>query len=84
MLWIKELKIALVEEDELKIEKLIQGLPQFETIEEMKETAYLMQEAHNFLSAEKDKLAGKLVKIKKQKEFLNTAAMKHSSFDQTH
>ena len=82
--WTKQLKISIIENDETSIEKLIQDLPQFETIEEMKEAAYMMQEAHDFLSAKKDELASNLVKIKKQKEFLNSTITKTSSFDQSH
>ena len=84
MLWIKELKIALLEEDELKIESLIDDLPQFDSIEQMKEAAFMMQEVHNFLNQEKGSYASKLVKLKKQKEFLNTTVKKYSSFDQSH
>ena len=82
--WAKELKIAIAEENEKKIEKVIEQLPQFESLEQMKEAAYLMQEAHKFLTAKKDEFASKLVKIKKQKEFLNATMAKTSSFDQSH
>ena len=73
-----------MEEDELKIETLIDELPQFKSLEEMKEAAYMMQEVHNFLNREKNNYASKLVKLKKQKEFLNTTVKKQSSFDQSH
>lgn len=84
MTWAKALQIALVEEDELAMEKLIEELPQFETLEQMKEAAYMMQEVHNFLSKKKNDYASKMLKIKKQKEFLNTTAKKQPSFDQSH
>lgn len=84
MQWTKELKIAIIEEDELKIEKIISELPQFNSLEQMDEAAHLMKAAHKLLSEKKDELASKLVKIKKQKEFLNSTLVKKSSFDQSH
>lgn len=84
MQWINQLKISIIEQDELKIEELIQDLPAFDSLEQMTEAAYLMQEAHNLLSSKKDALASKLVKLKKQKEFLSSTLLKTSSFDQIH
>jgi len=81
--WAKELKIAIAEENEVNIEKIIEELPHFNSIKEMEEAAFLMQEAHLFLSSKKDELASKLIKIKKQKEFLNSTMTKSSSFDQS-
>lgn len=84
MEWINQLKIAIIENNEKKIESLIEKLPQFESVEQMKEAAYIMQEAHNLLTQEKDILASKLLKIKKQKEFINSSIIQRSSFDQSH
>ena len=81
--WVDQLKIALIEKDETKIEKLVEQLPSFNSIEEMKEAAYMMQEAHDFLTSQKEKLATNLLKIKKQKEFLDTANKRFSSFDKS-
>lgn len=84
MEWNNQLKIAIIEKNEEKIEKLIQTLPTFESLEQMEEAAYLMQEVHTFLSSKKDEFAHKLVQFKKQKEFLNSTILKTSSFDQSH
>lgn len=84
MRWADQLKIAIIEKDESKIETIIEKLPNFNSIEEMEEAAYLMQEAHNFLATQKEKFAAKLLKIKKQKEFLEATSASTSSFDQTH
>jgi len=82
--WVKALQIALLEENELKMQKLIEELPQFDTLEQMQEAAYMMQEVHSFLSKQKNDYASKMLKIKKQKEFLNSAVKKRPSFDQSH
>ncbi len=84
MQWINELKIAIVEENEEKIEKLIQELPSFDDVQTMQNAAYLMKEAHILLSLKKDALASSLIKIKKQKEFLNTLSSSSPSFNQSH
>lgn len=84
MEWINQLKIAIVEENENRIEELLTDLPQFSSLKEMQSAAYLMQEAHNFLTRKKDEYASKLVKLKKQKEFLNSSINTPSSFDQSH
>jgi len=82
--WTNQLKIAIIENNELKIEELLTELPQFDSLEQMKEAAYMMQEAHTLLNKEKNILTSKLLKIKKQKEFLNSSIRHQSSFDQSH
>ena len=84
MQWIKELKIAIAEENESKIEKLINEIPKFSSLKEMEEAAFLMQEAHTFVKSEKERTASILLKIKKQKAFLNATSSQNSSFDQSH
>ncbi len=84
MQWIKNLKIAIIEEDENKIDNLIQQLPQFNSLEQMQEAAHLMQEAYKLLKLKKDHAAASLLKIKKQKEFLQTTSTAKTSFDQSH
>jgi len=81
--WVKELKIAIAEENESKIENLTQELPKFSSLEQMKEAAFLMQEAHTFLKCEKERTATILLKIKKQKAFLDSTSSQNSSFDQS-
>jgi len=84
LIWINQLKIAIVEKNEERIEELIYELPQFDSLEQMEEAAYMMQEAHTLLTKEKETLATKLLKIKKQKEFINSNIKHTSSFDQSH
>lgn len=84
MKWVNQLKIAIIENDASKIDMLVQNMPKFTTEEEMRSAAYLMQEAHTLLSAEKEKIASNLLKLKKQKTFLASASAHNSSFDQSH
>ena len=79
--WINNLKIAIIEKDENKIEEIISTLPTFDSTQQMNEAAYMMKEAHDLLIKQKDILASKLLKIKKQKEYLNSAISKTTSFD---
>jgi len=82
--WTKALKLALLEENDERLEALIEELPQLDSLEQMNEAAFMMQEVHNYLSAKKEDYASKLIKIKKQKAFLNANAVQSSSFDQSH
>ena len=84
MQWINALKIAIIEENEEKIERLILELPDFDDVQTMQNAAYLMKEAHTLLSLKKDTLASNLIKIKKQKEFLNALSPSSPSFNQSH
>lgn len=84
MQWTKALKLALLEENDERLEALIEELPQLDSLEQMNEAAFMMQEVHNYLSAKKEDYASKLIKIKKQKAFLNANAVQSSSFDQSH
>jgi len=82
--WAKELKIAIAEANEKKIDSLIKDLPTFDSLEQMEEAACLMQEAHTLLTSEKEKASSVLSKIKKQKEFLNATSTLRTSFDESH
>lgn len=59
-------------------------LPRFDDVQAMENAAYLMKEAHALLNLKKDTLAASLIKIKKQKEFLNAVSPSSPSFNQSH
>jgi len=84
MQWTNALKIAIAEKNEIKIQKALETLPQFDSLEKMQEAAYMMKEAHDFLTNGKKELAKNLLNLKKQKEFLSSHSSTKSSFDQHH
>jgi len=82
--WINQLKIAIIEKNETKIEELMADFPMFSSQEEMEKAAYLMQEAYDLLVSEKEIVAANLLKIKKQKEFLHSTSPSTPIFSQNH
>lgn len=70
-MWLNELKIALIEKDIEKLEELSNVKLKFETMEEMQEALYLIQEAEQLLTTLKNKTAMSMQQLKKNIDFLN-------------
>ena len=81
MQWIKDFKIALIEENEKNLEKLLEIIPEFTSLDQMQEVAHLMAEVHQVFSSKKDKMASNMLKIKKQKEYLLSTHTPTSKFN---
>jgi len=69
-MWIKEFKIAFIEENISKLLELIDTMPQFDSLHEMQEAQALIIQAHDELLPARDKAAKNLQELKKSKEFL--------------
>ena len=77
MEWIKELKIAIIEENEDKIYNLISHLPQFNSIEEAKVAMGLMQEAYKFVLKKMEETQKIMKNLKTSKSFLESERIKN-------
>jgi len=66
---LNELKIAVINKDLEKIEKLSQKEPECSSLEEMKEMVYFLQKASELLMNEKNKLSNEMDKLKKLKNY---------------
>lgn len=77
MSWVKELKIAIVEEDEEKIYTLISNLPKFNSIEEANAVMALMQEAYRFILEKMQETKHIMKKLKTSKSFLESDRIKN-------
>ncbi len=71
MTWTNNLKVAIIEEDMDSISKALNGLPNFEDLDEAKEALSLIQTAINLAKEKKKETLETMNKIKKTKEFLN-------------
>ena len=71
-MWLNEFKVALVQKDTDKIDLLLSDIPQFETLDEMKEASFLLKEAHTLLQLLRNEAKGSLVQLKKNIEFLES------------
>ncbi len=70
--WINDLKIAIIEENINKIRKLIDSMPAFEKLEDMKEAFALIGEAKNIVEKHKKEISREMEKIRKSKKFLES------------
>ncbi|SFV54709.1 hypothetical protein MNB_SM-6-885 [hydrothermal vent metagenome] len=83
-MWLKELKIAVVQKDVEQVEKLLEDIPSFDNPEEIEEALYLLKEAKSIIEKLKDDTAESMAQMKKNIDFLNSAtADKTAKFDIT-
>jgi len=69
MSWLDDFKIALIEEDDLKISSLISSMPSFNTIEENKEAMALIDQARKTCILKKEKLRKQMQRLEKSRKF---------------
>lgn len=77
MEWVKELKIAIIEENETKIYELISNLPQFNSLNEAKEAMALMQEAYRFVLNKMEETKKIMKNLRTSKSFLESERIKN-------
>ena len=81
-MWLKQLKIAVVERNIDKINELMDDIPQLEKKEEIESAIYLLKEATNLVQGLKDKTKKSMIQMKKNIAFLRaTEAPKTSKLD---
>lgn len=71
-MWLKELKIAVIDRDIYKIQKLIQNVPEIKELSIAKEALALITQAIAIVDEEKKKTLEIMNKIKKTKAFLKS------------
>lgn len=71
-MWLNSLKIAIVEKNTDKIDKLIDSIPKFNDLKEVESAMYLLKEAMELLYTLKDETAESMMKIKKNLDFINS------------
>ena len=83
-MWLKKLKIALVQKDIKSLGVLLDDIPTLEDAKEIEEALYLLQEAQKIVQNLKDETASSMAQMKKNIDFLNaTTANKTAQFDIT-
>jgi len=81
-LWLNNFKIAIVQEDISAIESLLDNMPDFNSVNSMREAKYLIKEAVTILEKRKASVSLELMQIQKNLDFLNSAtANSKSKFD---
>jgi len=83
-IWLNALKGAVVQKNVAQLEKLLETIPSFDTLEEMQTALYLFQEAKRVVEGLKEQTTLSMAQMKKNIAFLNSAtADKRASFDIT-
>jgi hypothetical protein len=83
-MWLKKLKVAVVEENTSSFEKLFKDIPKLQDPREIEEALYLIEAAKKIVVKLKDETQASMVQMKKNLAFLNSArADRKSRFDIT-
>ena len=83
-MWLKKLKIAVIQRDTKSLDVLLDDIPALEDAKEIEEALYLLQEAQKIVQNLKDETASSMLQMKKNIDFLNaTTANKTAKFDIT-
>jgi len=72
MSWIEDFTIAIVEENPIKIGKLINEMPHFEDLKEARTAQALIQEALTYMKNEQHSVHDSMQKLKKTKSFITS------------
>ena len=81
-MWIKQLKIAIIEKNTDKLNELMENLPQLEKSEDIEQAVYLLKEATSLVQGLKDETQASMIQMKKNRNFLNaTQAPRANKFD---
>ena len=81
-MWLKELKIAIVEKNIDKLNELMENLPQLEKKEELDQAVCLLKEATTLVQGFKDDTQSSMIQMKKNIKFLkSTQENATSKFD---
>jgi hypothetical protein len=79
--YLNELKIAVINEDIDKLQKLIDTAPEYDTLQEAQEIVAFLQQAIKLLQKEKNKLSVEMQKIKKLQKFNNEQMKNKQTFN---
>jgi hypothetical protein len=83
-MWLKELKIAVIEKDTDKFQLLLDDIPELSDPKEIEEALYLIKAVKEILYTLKNETQNNMIQIKKNIQFLNSArADKTAKFDIT-
>ena len=70
-MWFDQFKLAIITEKSEEIVKLLNEMPKFNSLEEMKKASYLLAEAHKMMSELKEKTAKSINQLKKNIDFMD-------------
>ncbi|MFP4486660.1 MAG: hypothetical protein ACLFOC_06830 [Campylobacterales bacterium] len=68
--WVDSFKLALIKEDDKTIGKLLEDIPDFEDVEDMKVASNLIEEAISTFTKKRQETLAQMDYIKKSRKFL--------------
>jgi len=71
-MWLKKLRLAIIEQNPKLIDSLVQDMPKFEDVDDMKQASALISEALKLLHRLKNETGTSLKQLKKHKDFLES------------
>lgn len=71
-MWLKSLKIAIVEQNIELLDKLLSQIPHFNTKEELEQAICLLEEATNMMHLLREETRQTMIQLKKNLDFLRT------------
>ncbi len=71
-MWLSKIKSAYVTENIDEIDRLIEKMPQFNTLDEMQEAFYILTNIKNLMQKNKTDLATQIAHLKSNIEFLQS------------
>ncbi len=82
LMWLNDLKVALVLQDIKKMEQLLDNIPTLENLEDIKQAKLLIDQMLEVVTQKKEQTTLSMKKIRKNLDFLNaTAAQKKHKLD---
>lgn len=79
LMWLNNLKIAIIEKDTDAMSRLLDDIPELNDKQELQEAIYLSREALELLHTLKDEAALNMSKIKKNISFLKSTEVSSST-----
>jgi hypothetical protein len=81
--WLEDFKISIIEKDFEKIERLLNEMPEIKSINDLKTSVALINEAKKLLAQEQNILRENMTKIQKSKKFLTQSSYKEENFSKS-
>ena len=83
-MWLKQLKIAVVQKDVALLSSLLEDVPALEDAKDIETAVYLLKEATDIMQTLQKETKASMIQMKKNMDFLNaTTADKTAKFDIT-
>lgn len=78
-MWLKQLKIAIIEKNTDKLDELLKDIPKLEKEEDIEQAIYLLREATELVHTLKDATSASMIQMKKNINFLKSTQVQTSN-----